>query len=158
MMRLFFLLAMMIISGCASLKEQSPGIYAAFSRYHEAVVAGEVLTRRAEFFTSTALQEIDISSESDAMELLLGSYIAVEQSHHEKVSPERGCLTINGYQANGSPVMLFIEYKLAGRNWLMNFTNVYLPQKEGFTGFINKALCPDELMGEILNAKANQGG
>jgi hypothetical protein len=155
-MRLFFLLAMMMISGCASLKERSPGIYAAFSRYHEAVVAGEVLSRRAEFFTSTALQDIDIGSESDAMELSVGAYIAVEQSHHEKSAPERGCLTINGYQANGSPVMLFIEYKQAGRNWLMNYTNVHLPPKEGFAGFVDKALCPDEFLEEILSAKASE--
>jgi len=157
-MRMTLLLAAMMVAGCASVKEQPLAIYAAFSLYLEAVVAGDVLNRRTEFFTSAALQDIDISSESDAMELSVGSYIAVEQSHHEKVSPERGCLTINGYQANGNPVMLFIEYKQAGRNWLMNYTNVYLPQKEGFTGFINKALCPDELMEEILSAKAKQGG
>lgn len=154
-MRMTLLLAAMMVAGCASVKEQPLAIYAAFSQYQEVVVAGDLLNRRAEFFTSTALQEIDISSESDAMELSLGSYIAQEQSHHEKVLPERGCLTINGYQANGNPVMLFIEYKQAGKHWLMNYTNVHLPPKEGFTGFINKALCPDESLEEILNAKAN---
>lgn len=137
------------LAGCGTLEERSPALYKTFERYHAATGAGSVVVRRAEFFTPAALKEIDIDSKSDVMELSIGSYLRKERSHYEKVADGRGCLTVNGYQQNGDPVSLFVEYKSVKGEWLMNFTNVHLPQPDRFKGFFEKPLCPDEAQEEI---------
>ncbi len=156
-MRIAFLTLIMIaIAGCGTLEERPQALYKSFDRYHAAVGSGSVVARRAEFFTPAALKGIDISSKSDVVELSIGSYIGKERSHYEEIHEDRGCLTVNGYQGDGDPVSLFIEYKPVEGKWLMNYTNVHLPQRDRFKGFFEKALCPDEAQEDIMR-EFNQG-
>ena len=138
------------VVGCAMVREQPPTLYETFEGYRDAVASGTVVAWRKEFFTPAALKDIDINSKSDVIELSVASYMAKERSHYEKVEKMKGCLTVNGYQENGDPVSLFIEYKPVGDHWLMSYTNVHLPQKDGLKGFHEKALCPDEAQDKVM--------
>jgi hypothetical protein len=149
-MRTLITLFVVATVGCSSIEEHPQFLHKEFNRYHASVVSGSVVTRRYEFFTPEALKGIDITSESDPMELSIGSYIKSERSHYEQTTPNRGCLTVNGYQDNGDPVSLFIEYKSINGTWLMNYTTVHLPQKNLFKGFFEKPLCPDEAQEELM--------
>jgi hypothetical protein len=156
-MRVILGLITIAITGCTTLSKSPQTLHEAFERYQEAVVSGTVVANRAEFFAPEVLSKTDINSETDTEALKLGEYLANEHSHYEKTEQRRGCLTVNGYGDNADPVSLFIEYKMIDGKWLISYTRLYLPQKEGFKGFYEKALCPDEAHDEIMRLLHGSG-
>ena len=64
----------------------------------------------------------------------------MENSHYEKISGQRGCLLINGYNDRKEPVIFSLEYVKSSDNWLINFIATIYDEKN----FAKEALCPNE--------------
>jgi len=149
MMRRILLAVLAIsVAACAAVPEfSSTPLYDEYLRYREAVINGSVLAKRAEIFSSSVLDDIDITSEKEVKVLLWANSILKEHSHYEKIEQGRGCLTINGYaDDDGKPVSLFIEYE--GR--LVKSQHLDFPDRKRSRGFFERALCPEEAHEEIM--------
>jgi len=63
-------------------------------------------------------------------------------NHYTKIKNKIGCLTINGYGENNSPIVLSIKYLYENNEWLVDFVEIYYADlaKE----FQTKGICPSE--------------
>lgn len=146
-MKSILILAIVALAGCSSLGQKSPRLIESFERYREAIVAGDVVAKRDEFFAPSMLKTLDVASRHGMYVLTIGHYIRNEQSHYEKIVHGRGCLTLNGYdQDETDPISLFLEYQNGAEGWRISDVYLYAQEKQDFE---DKALCPDEARAEI---------
>jgi hypothetical protein len=96
------------------------------------------------------LKEVEVDPKRQMAVLMLGGHMHQERSHYEKVGEARGCLTVNGYSKRNDPTALFVEYRRIGDAWLIGSLRLYYQDKAEFSGFFDKALCPDEAQDEIM--------
>lgn len=129
--------------------EETP-LHDTYQRYRQTVLDGQIVAKRHDYFTPTVLKEIDLASLREIRSLRLNADIDRTLSHYEKITAERGCLTINGYTREDDPITVFIEYKSNDQGWLINSSFLNLAEKKSFRGFIDHALCPIEAREEIM--------
>ncbi|MFK5950262.1 MAG: hypothetical protein QM500_15990 [Methylococcales bacterium] len=62
---------------------------------------------------------------------------------YQLINNNKGCLTVNGYDENKSPVSLYIEYINENSKWLLSYVEVfYLDSPKEFK---NRGVCPARL-------------
>jgi len=64
------------------------------------------------------------------------------ESYYQKISGDNGCITVNGFEQNGDPLSLYLEYKNRNNLWLVNY--IYLSFLDNKSNFANKPICPNE--------------
>lgn len=63
-------------------------------------------------------------------------------NHYTKINSNIGCLTINGYGENNSPIVLSIKYLYENNEWLIDFVEIYYA--DSAKEFQTKGICPSE--------------
>lgn len=151
MPRILLTLLTIPLAACALLtKGQETPLHDTYQRYHQTVLDGRIVAERHDYFTPALLKEIDLASLRELRALTLNADIDRTLSHYEKITSDRGCLTINGYTREDYPITVFIEYESNGQHWLINSAYLNLAEKKSFRGFIDHALCPIEAREEIM--------
>ena len=76
----------------------------------------------------------DYQTDSDAIsQLLFKNYMAKVKSHYESINKSQGCLTINGVDAEGQPLLISLKYiKKRGCGLLTIFISLFSKGKATF--------------------------
>jgi hypothetical protein len=139
---LIYLALIFYVSGCATTLPNSSRLYGEFSRY-ESTASEDNIFEVAEMFFSTSLLGKDYRSNPDAAgQLLFKNYMAVTQSHYEKVIQGDGCLTINGYDEDNAPLIFSLKYIPNEGHWLID--GIHVVYIENTNDFASSAKCPSE--------------
>ncbi len=139
---LIYLALIFYVSGCVTTHPNSSRLYEDFSRYESTANKDNIL-EVAEMFFSTSILGKDYRNNSDAAgQLLFKNYMTATQSHYEKVSQDEGCLTINGYDEDNTPLIISLKYIPNEGHWLID--SIHVVYIENAKDFANNAKCPSE--------------
>jgi len=117
-------------------------LYQVFSRY-ENTASKDNIIEVANMFFSPALLGKDYESNPDVVnQLLFKNYMVNTRSHYERINGQEGCLTINGYDEENSPLIFSLKYISNNSHWLIDKIHVVFVENE--KGFANSAKCPSE--------------
>ncbi len=155
--RLAILAGMLMLGGCGWMAPDPPpsgessnesraqaegDLFRLYVALSAAVDNGNIVQRRADFFTERYLQAVDPGDEKSLYLLKLTQYVDRIDSYHQQRDDRSGCLTLNGYEASNEPVVLAVRYAKPVDRWLVD--DVHL----GFAGstldFVDQPVCPDE--------------
>lgn len=143
MFRFIHIFFIFSLFGCTSKPISDVDLYEAYTQLSKLVDSGNILVNRNKYFSSTYLSEVDIKDKKSLFLLKLSRYIETTDSHYQKLNGNLGCLTINGFDNEKSPVSLFVEYKKENTSWYVNY--MYLNFIENKSEFINDAVCPKDI-------------
>ena len=146
MNRLILSLLIFFSVGCAINGTNETNLYEIYLEHAEYVNGEQIADNREKYFTKSYLREVDVDDEKSLFLLKISKYIDKVDSKYQIIKGGVGCLTINGFEENGDPVALHIEYKNRKREWLINY--IYLDLLEDQADFENHAVCPDEVEGK----------
>ena len=143
MSRLILGLIVFIGANCAIGDTNETNLYEIYLEHAEYANGGQIADNREKYFTKFYLSEVDVGDEKSLFLLSISKYIDKVDLNYQIINGGVGCLTINGFEENGGPVALHIEYKNRKREWLINY--MYLDLLENQVDFENRAVCPDEV-------------
>ncbi len=142
MIRYIAILLILCCSGCATYKPKNIDLYEEYVRLSAAVKESLIEKKMSQFYTSSYLKEVNLNDEKSLFLLNLPNYMEKVESHYQKISGDNGCITVNGFEQNGDPLTLYLEYKNSNDLWLVNY--IYLSLLDNKNKFVNKAVCPTE--------------
>ncbi len=133
----------LFVSGCASIDNASSVVlYQEYSQYERGTNRGNIIEVGSRFFTQSLLGK-DYQTNPDATnQLLFKNYMVSTDSHHEKINEQEGCLTINGYDEDRSPLIFNLKYISINGRWLID--KIHVVFVENSKDFVYSAKCPDE--------------
>lgn len=138
----FYLTFTLFITGCAATHSTSSVLYEEFVQYKSGANKNNIIEVADHFFSSSLLGKNYRENPDAVSQLLFKNYMVNTYSHHEKKNGQGGCLTINGYDEEGSPLIFSLGYVYSGNRWLIDKIHVVFVEDE--KGFTNSAKCPDE--------------
>jgi len=133
----------LIICSCATNQTTVPDLQKYFVQLSGEVASGDVVDRREDYFSRVYLKEVNIDDENSLFLLNIPSHVKKIESYYQSLNKDTGCLTINGYESNGSPVSIYLEYIKENSHWVVNY--MYLNLLEDKSGFKGKAICPKSI-------------
>lgn len=133
----------LFFTGCATVSNaSSEALYQEYSRYENAANKDNIIEVGSRFFTESLLGK-DYQTNPDApKQLLFKNYMVSAESHHEKTNGKEGCLTINGFDEDRSPLIFSLKYVSLNGRWLIDKVHVVFIENKN--DFVNSAKCPDE--------------
>ncbi len=148
-MKLFVsLMLSLVLYGCSTLKTEQTDLYEEYIKQTQAVKNKTIVSSRMSFFTNEYLKEVDPDNEKSLLLLNLSEYVHQAFSHYQKITDQKGCLSINGIDLNKDPVSLHLEYKKEKGVWLVDY--IFLHLIESREDYAEKALCPREVESMIF--------
>jgi len=93
--------------------------YSNYSEYKKSVAESKIMERYSLYFDAALVNNVDINDPSTASQLAFANYMIEEVSHYELTLNNKGCLTVNGLDADKAPVT----------------NGTYLTQFSGFSSF-----------------------
>lgn len=132
----------LLITSCASLSNSHSVLHQKFSQYEMVANKNNIIDVATEFFTPSLLGENYQVNQSAVGQLLFKNYMLNPDSHFEKIAGNEGCLTINGYDEDSSPLIFSLKYVLSDNRWLIDKIHVvFVNNKSEFSA---RAKCPSE--------------
>lgn len=147
-MRVAAIFLLVSLTGCASIPSEPqpatepPPLYSAYQRFRSEVHSENIHTRYAEFFSPDILDGKDAANKDVLQQLLFDDYMVRVHSHYERVGDDKGCLTVNGFDARKAPLSFNIEYVPVAQRWLIRATDVVFVSS--VRAFSSKGRCPSE--------------
>lgn len=136
------MLTLLFLASCTSSQHGSE-LYESYSVYKKET-NHENISERADEFFSPSLLGPDYQTDSDAIsQLLFKNYMAKVKSHYESINKSQGCLTINGVDAEGQPLLISLKYIKKKGMWLID--DIHLSFLERESHFFQYAACPNAL-------------
>jgi len=124
-MKLFVsLMLSLVLYGCSTLKTEQTDLYEEYIKQTQAVKNKTIVSNRT------------------------SEYVHQVFSHYQKITDQKGCLSINGIDLNKDPVSLHLEYKKEKGVWLVDY--IFLHLIESREDYAEKALCPREIESMIF--------
>lgn len=145
MTRLVFLLLALLVTSCASMRGGAD-LYAAYNSYaseierkNYQVVIDRYLSNRNKQDVMTQTTNSDFESEFPILSSFSSTLIK-EVGHYQKVTGDKGCLTINGFDSNSEPTSLNLKYVREGGGWKLDYVQIAYHKSE--REFKPLATCP----------------
>ncbi len=142
---LFYFIIALFITSCATLRNSPPVLYQEFSQYKNDVNKNNIVEVASDFFSPSLLGSNYQDNLDTVNQLLFKNYMVSTDSHFEKINEQEGCLTINGYDEENSPLIFSLAYILSNNHWLIDKIHVIFVESKG--DFSNSAKCPSEYPG-----------
>lgn len=139
---LIYLALIFFVSGCATTHPNSSSLYEAFSRYESTANKNNILEVAEMFFSTSLLGKDYRNNPGAAGQLLFKNYMTTAQSHYENANQSGGCLTINGYDEDKTPLIFSLKYIPNEGHWLIDSIHVVYIENEN--DFARSAKCPSE--------------
>ena len=158
-MRVAAIFLLVSLAGCASIPSEPqpatepPPLYSAYQRFRGEVHSENIHTRYAEFFSPDILDGQDAANKDVLQQLLFDDYMVRVHSHHEKISDDKGCLTVNGFDQMGKPLSFNIEYVSVSQRWLIRATDIVFVSSA--RAFSPRGRCPSDY---ITQQRYSQSG
>ncbi len=138
------LLLIVTITGCATVDSHTSALFSEFLRYEEGTNKSNIIEIADRYFSPSLLGEsykINFEVES---QLLFKEYMAAIDGHYESVSGKEGCLIINGYDEDESPVVFSLKYISDNGHWLID--EIHIVYVETDKAFSDVAICPSDYL------------
>ncbi|MEQ3694056.1 MAG: hypothetical protein ABNH16_03950 [Thalassolituus sp.] len=143
MKNLFFCLVLsLFITSCATLRNSTPVLYLEFSQYEISANENNIIELAGNFFSSSLLGNNYQDNPDAASQLLFKNYMLNTDGHFEKINKQEGCLTINGYDEENSPLIFSLKYILSDNQWLIDEIHVVFVENK--SDFSSSAKCPSD--------------
>jgi hypothetical protein len=134
MHKYLFAVALFSTSACVRIAVDN-ALYEKYSAYKSEANEKSINTLYSKYFSSSLLRGKKVGEPEVSEQLLFKNYMKKTHSHFEKTSGERGCLTVNGFDENNTPLVFNIEYVYLDGSWFMNDVNVlFLGESGRFSG------------------------
>lgn len=132
----------LFMTSCATVHNSSSVLYQEFSQYENVANKNNIIEVASNFFSHSLLGRDYQSNPDAASQLLFKSYMVNIDSHYEKMNEQEGCLTVNGYDEENSPLIFSLKYISSNGRWLIDKIHVlFVDNKKDFA---NSAKCPSE--------------
>ena len=95
------------------------------------------------YFDAALVNNVDINDPSTASQLAFANYMIEEVSHYELTLNNKGCLTVNGLDADKAPVAFYIQYHQVNNKWLI--LDIDVAFLESNQKYESQALCPEQV-------------
>ena len=138
----FVLSLAMSITSCTTMHNSSSVLYQRFSQYDKNANKNNIIEVASNFFSPSLLGKNYQTNPDATSQLLFKNYMVHTDSHYEEINGKKGCLTINGYDEENSPLILSLKYISSNGHWLIDKIHVVFVENE--KGFANSAKCPSE--------------
>jgi hypothetical protein len=135
-------LAALSITSCATTHNSSSVLYQEFSQYEKSANKNNIIEVAGKFFSPALLGENYRTDPDAASQLLFKNYMANIVGRHEKIDGQEGCLALNGYDKEKSPLVFSLKYISSNGHWLID--KIQVAFVEDTTDFVNSAKCPSE--------------
>ena len=139
---LFVVVFFLFMTSCANVHDSSAVLYQEFSEYENGANKNNIINVASNFFSPSLLGTNYQTNPDATSQLLFKNYMVYTDSHHEKINEKEGCLTINGYDEENSPLIISLRYIPNNGRWLIDKIHVVFAEDE--KDFANKAKCPTE--------------
>lgn len=135
------LLFALLITSCATVHNSSV-LYREYSQYENGANKNNIIEVAHKFFSPSLLGKSYQTNPDAISQLLFKNYMVNTDSHHEKINGLEGCLTINGYDEENSPLIFSLKYISRKDHWLID--NIHIVFIESEKDFSSSAKCPSE--------------
>ncbi len=132
----------LFITGCASTNDIDSVLFAKYSQYKESVNKDNLNEIADEYFALSLLGKNYQNNPEAQYQLLFKSYMASIDSHYEILNSQTGCLNINGFDEEKSPLIFSLQYTFSNEDWLIS--EIHVAFIESKNNFATKAKCPAE--------------
>lgn len=139
---LFLALISLLVNGCAELGNDSTNLHNIFVQQVNAEKNQIILQSREQFFTQEFLKNVNPEDSKSLSLLTLTEVLNHEVSYFQSINHDRGCLSINGLQADQTPVVFHLEYRKENRLWRVNYMLLHFPESE--KDYVSTPQCPDQ--------------
>jgi hypothetical protein len=142
MKKIFFSLLFSFFLLSCTTTQKSSVLYKEYSRYDKSITKDNAIKVARDFFSPSLIGK-NYQTDPDAIsQLILKNYMVIEDSHHEKMNKQYGCLTINGYDEENAPLVLSLKYIQTNKHWLID--KIHIVFIDNVKHFSDSAKCPHE--------------
>lgn len=129
-----------LLYGCNQIKE-STNLFEIYQHYIKSAKETEVVYN---MLTSELRVKINTLG-LDQFPIITSFPTAISntKNHYQVIENTKGCLTINGFDKDNSPVSLYVEYTNENKKWLLSFVEIYYLDTPN--QFMHKGVCPTRL-------------
>lgn len=139
---LFRLVLALSVTSCANVHNSTPVLYQEFSQYENGANKNNIIEVASTYFSPSLLGKNYQTDPDATSQLLFKNHMVKTHSHHEKIDKQEGCLAINGYDEESSPLTFSLKYVSSNGHWLIDKIHVAFIEDE--KDFANSAKCPNE--------------
>lgn len=132
----------LFLTSCVSFQDSPSVLYQEFSEYENSANKNNIIEVASNFFSPYLLGDSYRDNPDAASQLLFKNYMVNTDSHYEKIDDQEGCLTINGYDEENSPLIFSLKYVSGDNRWLIDKIHVVFVQNK--SEFSIGAKCPSE--------------
>lgn len=140
-MKRILLLATLLLASCATISKDE-SLYSAYSKYKTESNKENIGSLSSTYFSAELLEGKNTSNSEIQKQLLFKDDMVVTQNYFEKVNGAQGCLTINGFDREKTPLVFNIEYLRVNEKWMIKAIDIQLVNSEH--EFRDTAACPYE--------------
>lgn len=144
MLKKYYLIAVLALSGCANTAHHSPPLQSRFLEVESIATEENILNIAPTIYTQSLLNENLPLSQDELWTALLWQSLPSRHSYVESIKGAQGCLSVNGFTKNKKPASIHIAYVKQNAKWLINLIEMeYLSSQDAFS--LN-AKCPVDIM------------
>jgi len=136
-------ISILILISCAVGNKPLHTLYHSYTLYNESMNENNIKDDAKIYFTQSLLGDDYTTNPDASSQLLFKNYMHSVVNHHEEIKNKNGCLTINGYDKEKSPVIFSLKYINNNGNWLID--KIHIVFIESIKDFSDKAQCPEAL-------------
>lgn len=140
--KIFCLILSLFITSCAILSNSQSVLYKEYTKYENGANRNNIIEVAINFFSPSLLGNNYQDNPDAASQLLFKNYMLNTDSHFEKINNQEGCLTINGYDEENSPLIFSLKYVSNNNQWLIDEIHVVFVENE--SDFSSSARCPSD--------------
>lgn len=132
----------LFISSCAMTHGASSTLYQEYSQYRDNTNKSNIVKLARYFFSPSLLGSNYQISPDASSQLLFKNYMIITDSHYERANEHQGCLTVNGYDEENSPLTFSLKYISNDSRWLID--DIHVAYVKNAKDFASTARCPSE--------------
>lgn len=140
----FCLILSLFITSCATLRDPQPVLYQEFSQYKNIANENNIIELASRFFSPSLIGNNYQDNPDVVSQLLFKDYMVITDSHFEKITEQEGCLAINGYDKEKSPLIFSLKYISNNNHWLIDEIHVVFVENK--SDFPNSVKCPSDFL------------
>jgi hypothetical protein len=137
---LFLIFLTLSITNCTTMQNSTSVLYDKYYQYDRIASKSNIIEVAEDFFSPSLLGKNYQTNQETINQLLFKNYMVVEDSHHEQINEQKGCLTINGYDEENTPLIFSLKYILKNSRWLID--RIHVVFIDDVSDFVNSAKCP----------------
>lgn len=134
-------ISFLLLVSCSITNKTQGSLFDSYLLYSESTNEHNIKDIAKSYFSQTLLGSNYKTNTEASGQLLFKNYMNSITDHYEVKSDQSGCLTINGYDKEKSPVLFSLRYKNNNGHWLIDKIHVVL--LENIDNFSKEAKCPE---------------